>query len=70
MLASSQEEGVEMELTGESVAVITGIKISVYVKVSDGSQLTYEATFQYKDAEKNVVKYLNRTLARFGKDSK
>ena len=53
-----------------SLGVVTGIKISVYVKVSDGSRLTYEATFQYKDAEKNAVKYLNKTLARFGKDIK
>ena len=43
-----------------SLAIVEGIKISVYVKVSDGSQLTYEATFRYKNSEKNVVKYLKK----------
>ena len=53
-----------------SVAAVEGIEITVYVKVSDGSQLTYKATFRYRDAEKNVVKYLKKTLARFEKESK
>lgn len=53
-----------------SVAVVEGIRITVYVKVSDGTQLTYEAIFRYKDAEKKVMKYLKKTLARFEKDSK
>ena len=52
----------------KSVAVVEDIKITVYVKVSDGSQLTYEKTFRCKDAEKNVVEYLKKTLARFEKD--
>ena len=53
-----------------AVAVVESIKAIVTVKVSDGSHLTYEATFKYKNAERDVAKFIGKTLARFGRDSK
>ena len=53
-----------------SVAIVEGIKVIVTVKVSDKSQLTYEATFKYKNAKSEAAKFIRETLARFGRDSK